>query len=260
MSTPEFTRDDYNALRTVFSCIDNTTLEGNDTRQRVEELCYSSLNMVDEKRGIGPVAAVCVYPVFVRQACQLLKGSGIRVASVAGAFPSGQSPLPVKLAEVQYAIDEGADEIDMVISRGVLIEGNENYVFDEISSIRHCCQEKTLKVILETGELLSSSLVLKASEIAINAGADFIKTSTGKIAVSATPEASRVMLETIRTHHEKTGKWVGFKAAGGISTLEQALLYYNLTASIVGEKQINNQFFRIGSSRLPHRLFSFLTQ
>lgn len=260
MSESLFTSSDREALRRIFSCIDNTTLEGCDTRARVEQLCTRSLQMIDTARGIGPVAAVCVYPVFVRQAQRLLQGSGIRVASVAGAFPAGQSPLHVKLAEVKYALDEGADEIDMVISRGALIEGDEQRVRDEVAAIRECCHDRTLKVILETGELLSPTLIARASELAIEAGADFIKTSTGKIAVSATPEAAQIMLDTIRREHQKSGKWVGFKAAGGISTPEQALEYYRLAASVFGEKEISSQFFRIGASRLTERLFSFLTQ
>ncbi len=240
----------YDALRQVFTCIDNTTLEGSDTRQRVDNLCRRSMELQDVSKGIGHVAAVCVYPVFVRQAVDCLRGSGIRVASVAGAFPAGQSPLPVKLLEVKYALDEGADEIDTVISRGSLLEGDDNKV----------TAGRTLKVILETGELQTAEHIARASELAIQAGADFIKTSTGKIAVSATVEAAEVMLNIIKKHHIKTGKWVGFKAAGGISTPEEVLKYYTLAAQILGKEQIKNQFFRIGASRLTERLFSFLTE
>ena len=260
MTESTITLNDREALCRLFSCIDNTTLEGSDTSARVEQLCHRSLQMVDEARGIGPVAAVCVYPVFVRQVRKLLQGSGIKVASVAGAFPAGQSPLHVKLAEVQYALDEGADEIDMVLSRGALIEGDEQRVLDEVAAIHQCCQDRTLKVILETGEFPSPTLLARASELAIEAGADFIKTSTGKISVSATPEAAQIMLDTIVKKHKKSEKWVGFKAAGGISTPEQALIYYRLAVSSYGEKQISSQFFRIGASRLTERLFSFLTQ
>ena len=181
------------------------------------------------------------------------------MASVAGAFPAGQSPLPVKLQEIRYALDEGADEIDMVISRGALLEGDYNRVFDEIAAIRNETTGRTLKVILETGELQTADNIAKASELAIDAGADFIKTSTGKIAVSATLEASEIMLNTIKKHHEEAGKWVGFKAAGGISTPEQVLKYYLLAEQIIGKEQITNQFFRVGASRLTERLFSFLT-
>ncbi len=250
----------YDALRQVFTCIDNTTLEGCDTRQRVDNLCRRSMELQDASMGIGHVAAVCVYPVFVRQAVDRLRGSGIRVASVAGAFPAGQSPLPVKLLEVKYALDEGADEIDTVISRGSLLEGDDNKVFDEIAAIRQETAGRTLKVILETGELQTPEHIARASELAIQAGADFIKTSTGKIAVSATVEAAEVMLNIIKKHHIKTGKWVGFKAAGGISTPEEVLKYYTLAAQILGKEQIKNQFFRIGASRLTERLFSFLTE
>lgn len=260
MSSLERSAEVFDALRQVFTCIDNTTLEGCDNRARVQTLCERSLQLQDQSLQIGHVAAVCVYPVFVRQARQLLSGSGIKVASVAGAFPSGQSPLPVKLQEIKYALDEGADEIDMVISRGSFLEGDYYKVFDEIAAIRSLVADRTLKVILETGELQSEANIAKASEIAIEASADFIKTSTGKIAVSATLEAAKVMLESIKKHHDNTGKWVGFKAAGGISTPEEVLKYYQLAVSIVGKEQTTNQFFRIGASRLTDRLFSFLTE
>ena len=252
--------ENIEALRRVFSCIDNTTLEGSDTHERITSLCRRTMEMQNAEHGIGHVAAVCVYPVFVRQACELLRGSGIKVASVAGAFPSGQSPLAVKLQEVQYAVDEGADEIDMVISRGALLEGDYERVRNEVAAIRQVCDGRTLKVILETGELPTAADVERAAELAIKGGADFIKTSTGKISVGATLEAAEVMLEVIKKHHERTGKWVGFKAAGGISTPEEVLKYYQLAERIVGEKQITSQFFRIGASRLTERLFTFLTQ
>lgn len=259
MPTLDRTAETIDALRQVFTCIDNTTLEGSDTRERVKNLCDRSMMLQDDACNIGHVAAVCVYPVFVRQARQLLEGSGIKVASVAGSFPAGQSPLSVKLQEIKYALDEGADEIDMVISRGSLLEGDYNKVYDEIASIRSLVADRTLKVILETGELSTDANIAKASELAIEGGADFIKTSTGKIAVSATLEAAKVMLTVIKNHHDKTGKWVGFKAAGGISTPEEVLKYYQLAVDIVGKEQTTNQFFRIGASRLTDKLFAFLT-
>ena len=248
------------ALKRVFTCIDNTTLEGNDTDKKVEELCRQSIELKDTKRGIGHVAAVCVYPVFVKQARGLLHGSGIKVASVAGAFPHGPSPLKVTLEEGRYALDEGAEEIDMVLSRGLLLEGEYNRVREEVAMVKGLCDDCKLKVILETGELPSEKYVRKAAELAIEGGADFIKTSTGKIAVNATLEASEVMMEVIKKHYERTGKWVGFKAAGGISTPDEVLKYERLAERIIGEKQITNQFFRIGASRLTERLFEFLTQ
>lgn len=259
MSTFEPTAEDREGLRQVFSCIDNTTLEGCDTKEKVSALCHRSLALQDSSLGIAPVAAICVYPVFVRQVRRELEGSGIKVASVAGAFPSGQSPLFIKLQEIKYAIDEGADEIDMVISRGAFLEGDEQRVFDEVAAIRQLVDGKTLKVILETGELQTRDNIVRVSQLAIDAGADFIKTSTGKIAVSATLEAADAMLQTIKNHFEKTNKMVGFKAAGGISTPEEVLKYYQLYKDIIGEEYVNKQYFRIGASRLTERLFSFLT-
>ena len=252
--------EDSEILKRIFTCIDNTSLEGSDTCEKIDKLCHRTLELQDSEHGIGHVAAVCVYPVFVKQSCRLLQGSGIKVASVAGAFPAGQSPIAVKLQEIQYALDEGADEIDMVISRGALLEGDYERVRNEVAAVSQLCKGKTLKVILETGELPTPSHIAKAAKLAIEGGADFIKTSTGKIAVGATLEAAEVMLNVIKNHYENTGKWVGFKAAGGISTPDEVLKYYRLAERIIGEKQITNQFFRIGASRLTERLFTFLTQ
>lgn len=260
MSTLEPSAETMQGLRQVFSCIDNTTLEGSDNEAKVEALCRRSIELQDPSRSIVHVAAVCVYPVFVSFARKCLQNSGIKIASVAGGFPAGQTPLPLKLAEVRYALDEGADEIDMVISRGAFLAGDYSRVFDEIAAIREASQGSVLKVILETGELQTPENIAHASQLAIDAGADFIKTSTGKIAVSATLEAADVMLKTIAKHHQKTGKWVGFKAAGGISTPEEVLKYYQLAVQIVGLEHVTNQFFRIGASRLTERLFTFLTK
>lgn len=254
-----FSTEDFAALKTIFSCIDNTTLNGNDTHARVLQLCEDSLRMVDSVDGIGPVAAVCVYPIFVKMAHRTLAGSGIKVASVAGAFPAGQSPIAVKVQEVKYAVDQGADEIDMVLSRGTMLEGNKQQVFDEVAAIREACKTKTLKVILETGELKETSIISDASELAIRAGADFIKTSTGKITVGATLEAADAMTKVIEKYHYFSGKWVGFKAAGGISHPKAALEYYRLTQKNLGINNITNQIFRIGASRLTTRLFQLLT-
>jgi deoxyribose-phosphate aldolase len=195
-----------------------------------------------------------VYPPFIGFAKDLLKEAGIRVCAVAGAFPSGQSPLAIKLEEVKYCIDEGADEIDMVISRGRLLEGDELYVFNEIAVIKEICKEVLLKVILETGELKSPDLIRKASEIAINAGADFIKTSTGKIQPAATEDAVEIMLLVIREQYEKTGKKIGIKPSGGISEPLQALRYFLLTQQILGEGWIKEGYFRIGASHLADAL------
>jgi len=240
----------------VFGCIDNTALGGDDTQERIQTLCQSSLDMHTDI--IPHVAAVCVYPVFVRQAKNMLQHSDIRVASVAGAFPSGQSPIEVKLQEVRYALDEGADEIDMVLSRGAFLEGRRNQCFDEVSAIKEACGSRTLKVILETGELKEEKHIYDASMLSMQAGADFIKTSTGKIAVGATLEAAQVMLKAVKDFAKNTGKIVGFKAAGGISTPEEAWQYYKLAQEAYGIEELTNQIFRIGASRLTQKLFCLL--
>ena len=242
---------DKDLAQRVFSCIDNTTLNGTDNEAHVEAFCRHTMEM-------GRVAAVCVYPRFVSVARKTLAGSGIRVASVAGAFPHGQLPIELKVEEVQYALGEGADEIDRVLSRGALLAGEDNLVRDEVAMMKEACQGRTLKVILETGEL-SPTLMATASQLAIDGGADFIKTSTGKISVGATLEAAETMLKVINENVKKSKKTVGFKAAGGISTPEEALAYAEMAKKIMGDDYVRSQTFRIGASRLTDRLFAFLT-
>ena len=237
----------------LLGLLDLTTLEGSDTKDKVMQLCRQARFSVINKE-FPDAAAVCLYPSLVRYARQELNGTGIFVASVAGGFPSGQTSLHVKLEEVRYAISEGADEIDTVISRGKLMAGLESEVFDELSAIREVCGQTRLKVILETGELPSISLVRRASEIAILAGADFIKTSTGKISTGATPVAFLVMLDTIREYLEKTGKAIGIKPAGGIRTPGQALIYSRLLREVLGEQWFCRDYFRIGASSLAGEL------
>ncbi len=244
-------------FRVMLSCTDLTTLEGSDNTVRITELCRKALSFGES--GLPLPAAVCVYPLFVRLAKGLLEGSGIRVAAAAGSFPAGQSPLALRLEEVRYSLIEGADEIDMVISRGRLLEGDENYVFDEISVTRELCKEAMLKVIIETGELRSPSLIRKASEISIAAGADFIKSSTGKIKPAATPETFEIILEVIRKYHMKTGKKIGIKPAGGISLPDQAYQYYLLTEKILGSDWLNKSLFRIGSGKLADNIAKLLS-
>jgi len=244
-------------FKRLLSLLDMTTLEGSDTRDRVENLCLKSrFSMVSID--LPDAAAVCVYPSLVGVAKKALEGSTIAVASVAGGFPSGQTSLKVKLEEVSWAIDQGADEIDTVISRGKLLEGSLSEVFDELAAIREACGKTHLKVILETGELPSVEMIRLASVIAIEAGADFIKTSTGKIPTGATPDAMLIMLDTIREYLEKTGKAIGIKPAGGIRTAEQAMLYYSLVEEILGEDWLNNNYFRIGASSLADALLNEL--
>ena len=242
---------DKDLAQRVFSCIDNTTLNGTDNEAHMEAFCRHTMEM-------GRVAAVCVYPRFVSVARKTLAGSGIRVASVAGAFPHGQLPIELKVEEVKYAIGEGADEIDMVLSRGALLAGEDNLVRDEVAMMKEACQGRTLKVILETGEL-SPTLMATASQLAIDGGADFIKTSTGKISVGATLEAAETMLKVINENVKKSKKTVGFKAAGGISTPEEALAYAEMAKKIMGDDFVRSQTFRIGASRLTDRLFAILT-
>jgi deoxyribose-phosphate aldolase len=246
--------DRRKVLISLMGFIDLTTLEGSDTDQKVISLCRKGMDV--EKLGFGfpHVAAICVYPVLVGVARKALEGSRIHVASVAGAFPAGQSPLGIKIAEVKYAVEQGADEIDMVISRGKFLEGEYNLVFDEIATIKQACGDAHLKVILETGELQSLTNIRRASEIALYAGADFIKTSTGKIQPAATEHAMVVMLEAIKDFHNETGRMAGIKPAGGISEAETALNYYFLTDEILGNEWLNKDWFRIGASRLVDNL------
>ncbi len=253
-ATPLKNMNESEVYRFILNCIDLTTLEGSDNEQKINDLCHTALSFAATGKNVKNPSAVCVYPPFVAQAKRLLAGSDTRVASVAGAFPSGQSPIEIKVAEVSYAVNEGADEIDMVISRGKFLEGKYEEVGSEIRAIKKACKNAKLKVILETGELQTPENIYKASRIAIEAGADFIKTSTGKIAVNATPEAFIVMLDAIADYHRETGKMVGIKAAGGISDPETALVYVKLVENVLGDAWLNNQYFRIGASRLAKKL------
>ena len=242
------------ALSIILNCIDLTTLEGADTKEKVNSLCEKGLNYNKQGKDIPTVAAICIYPTFAKQVSEKLKGTGLKTACVAGAFPAGQSPLFIKLIEVKYAVDEGAEEIDMVISRGTFLEGNYQTVFDEIAAIKQACGNAHLKVILETGELQTLTNIRIASDISIAAGADFIKTSTGKINPAATEEAFYVMLQSIKSYYETTGKMIGIKPAGGISEPHQALNYFILLNEVLGEKWLNNKYFRMGASRLADKI------
>lgn len=240
------------ALYQVLNMIDLTTLEGKDTDQKVRQLCYKARHPHDELSGIPTVAAICVYPNFVRVAKKALEGSGIKVASVATAFPSGQSTRAIKLADTRFAVSEGADEVDMVISRGKFHAGEYGFVFDEIAAIKEACGKARLKVILETGELGSFDKVRRASDIAMYAGADFIKTSTGKIQPAATMPVTLVMLEAIRDFYYQTGRQVGMKPAGGISKSKLALHYLVMLRETLGQDWMSNEWFRFGASSLAN--------
>ncbi len=239
-------------LRMVLSMIDLTTLEGMDTDGKVRQLCYKARHLHDAIAGLPTVAAICVYPNFVRLAKTELAGSKIKVASVATAFPSGNSSLELKLADVKSAVENGADEIDMVISRGRFLGGDNQFVFDEIAAVKQACGPTRLKVILETGELGTFDAVRRASDIAISAGADFIKTSTGKIQPAATMPVTLVMLEAIRDHFFRTGKMVGMKPAGGISKSKLALHYLIMVKETLGPRWLTPERFRFGASSLAN--------
>jgi len=237
-------------LRLAVAMMDLTTLEGKDTPGKVRQMCQKALVPHDPDPSIGPVAAVCVYPNLVPTAKKALAGSKVKVASVATAFPSGQSPLSIKLDDVRRAVELGADEIDMVIDRGAMLAGDYQKVFDEIAATKEACAHAHLKVILETGELGSLDVVRKASEIGIAAGGDFIKTSTGKIVPAATPSVTLVMLEAIRDHYYATGRKIGMKPAGGIRTAKQALHYLVIVKETLGDAWLTPDLFRFGASTL----------
>ncbi len=239
-------------LKMVLNMIDLTTLEGKDTPDKVRQLCTKARHLHDPYPELPSVAAVCVYPTMVKVAKDSLKGTGIKVASVATAFPSGQSSLAVKLEDTKIAVDDGADEVDMVISRGRFHSGEYNYVFDEIAAIKEACGKARLKVILETGELGNLDRIRKASDLAIYAGADFIKTSTGKIPKAASLPVTCVMLEAIRDYYYKTGIQVGMKPAGGISKSKLALHYLVLVKETLGVDWLSNEWFRFGASSLAN--------
>lgn len=239
-------------LKMVLSMIDLTTLEGKDTEGKVKQMCYKATHLHDVLPGLPTTAAVCVYPSMVKVAKDALKNTDVKVASVATAFPSGQSTREIKIADTRFAVEHGADEIDMVISRGEFLKGNYNFVFDEIAAIKEACGKARLKVIFETGELSTLDNVRKASEIAIYAGADFIKTSTGKIVPAATMPVTLVMLETIRDYYYKTGIMIGMKPAGGISTAKSALHYLVMVKETLGVAWLSNEWFRFGASSLAN--------
>jgi deoxyribose-phosphate aldolase len=239
-------------LDLVLSMIDLTTLEGKDTPGKVKQMCYKAHHLLDAYAGVPNVAAVCVYPSMVRIAKTALNGTDVKVASVSTAFPSGQSTREIKITDTKFAVDEGADEIDMVISRGKFLAGEYNFVFDEIASIKEACGKARLKVILETGELCTLDNVRKASDIAIYAGADFIKTSTGKIQPAATMQVTYTMLMAIKDYYDATGIMIGMKPAGGISTSKLALHNLVMVKEILGNNWLNNEWFRFGASSLAN--------
>ncbi len=237
-------------LHLAIACMDLTTLEGKDTQERVRQLCRKAVVPDPDDLTLPSVAAVCVYPNLVAAARGALAGTDVKVASVATSFPSGQSSLHVKVQDAREALQAGADEIDMVIDRGAFLSGNYRAVGDEIAGVREATRPAILKVILETGELVTYDNIRRASWLAMEAGADFIKTSTGKVHPSATLPVALAMLEVVRDYQQRHGRSVGVKVAGGVRTAKQALQYLVIVKETLGDNYLTPAFFRIGASSL----------
>jgi deoxyribose-phosphate aldolase len=242
------------AIDLAISMIDLTTLEGQDTPGKVRALCAKAMRPDPAEPATPKVAAICVYPDMVPVAAEALRGSGVHLASVATAFPSGRASMAVKLADTRDAVAAGADEIDMVIDRGAFLAGHYLEVFEEIVAIKEACGDAHLKVILETGELVTYDAVRRASWLGMLAGGDFIKTSTGKIAPAATLPVTLVMLEAVRDFRAATGRQVGVKPAGGIRTTKDAIKYLVLVNETVGDDWLDPDWFRLGASSLLNDL------
>tara|TARA_Y100001934_G_C12378991_1_gene791114 strand:+ start:826 stop:1734 length:909 start_codon:yes stop_codon:yes gene_type:complete len=240
------------ALELILSMIDLTTLEGKDTEDKVRRLCQKATHLHDALPGLPKVAAICVYPSMVKTARSALEGSGVKTASVSTAFPSGQDDLKQRINQTKRAVRDGAEEIDMVISRGRFLAGDHDFVTEEIKAVKEACGNAHLKVILETGELHTLDNVRKASDLAIRAGTDFIKTSTGKVQPAATMEVTLVMLEAIRDHYYETGQRIGMKPAGGISKAKLAVQYLVMLRETLGNEWLTPDLFRFGASSLAN--------
>lgn len=240
----------------LFNCIDLTTLNTTDSDESVMRFTEKVNKFEEEFPDLKNVAAICVYPNFAQVVKDTLEVEGVNIACVSGGFPSSQTFTEVKVAETALALADGATEIDIVISVGAFLSEDYETMCEEIMEIKETCKERHLKVILETGALQTASNIKKASILSMYAGADFIKTSTGKMQPAATPEAAYVMCQAIKEYHELTGNKIGFKPAGGINTVHDALVYYTIVKEILGEEWLNNQLFRLGTSRLANLLLS----
>ena len=247
------------ALKTIYSCLDLTSLNCTDNAEGILTLTEVVYNFEEKYPDLKNVAAICVYPNFANIVSQSLEAESVEVACVSGGFPSSQTFSEVKIAETALALQEGATEIDIVLSIGKLLIGDYESLCDEIQELKDLCGDRTLKVILETGILRSAENIRKAAILSMYSGADFIKTSTGKEAVGATPEAAYIMCRTIKEYHAKTGRKIGFKAAGGISTIDDALLYYTIVEETLGKEWLDSKLFRIGTSRLAATLLNEIT-
>ncbi|MDR0891455.1 MAG: deoxyribose-phosphate aldolase [Mediterranea sp.] len=240
----------------LFNCIDLTSLSTSDSDESIMRFTEKVNQFDDAYPDLQNVAAICVYPNFAAMVKNTLEVDGVNIACVSGGFPSSQTFAEVKMAETALALADGADEIDIVISVGKFLSGDYETLCDEIEELKEVCKEHHLKVILETGALKTAANIKKASILAMYSGADFIKTSTGKQEPAATPQAAYVMCEAIKEYYEKTGRKVGFKPAGGISTVADALVYYTIVKEVLGEEWLTNELFRIGTSRLANLLLS----
>lgn len=248
--------DTLEVKKLLFHCIDLTTLKCTDSEESVMKFTEKVNNFVDKYPDLDNVAAICVYPNMAEIVNDTLEADNVNIACVSGGFPSSQTFMEVKVAETAMALHTGADEIDIVISVGKFLSGDYEGMCDEIEELKSVCGEHHLKVILETGELGSASNIKKASILSMYSGADFIKTSTGKEKVSATPEAALVMCQAIKEYYQETGKKIGFKPAGGINTVKDALVYYTIVKEVLGKEWLNNELFRLGTSRLANLLLS----
>ena len=248
--------DNLEAKKQLFHCIDLTTLKCTDSEESVMKFTQKVNDFVDKYPDLDNVAAICVYPNMAEIVDDTLEADDVKIACVAGGFPSSQTFMEIKVAETAMAIHTGAEEIDIVMPVGKFLCGDFEGMCDEISELKEVCGEKPLKVILETGALMTASNIKKAAILAMYAGADFIKTSTGKESPAATPEAAYVMCSTIKEYYEKTGRKIGFKPAGGINTVHDALVYYTIVKELLGDEWLNNELFRLGTSRLANLCLS----
>jgi len=240
----------------LFHCIDLTTLNTTDNEESVMKFTEKVNRFADEYGDLDNVATICVYPNMAQVVSDTLEADDVKIAAVSGGFPSSQTFIEVKIAETAMAIMEGANEIDVVISVGKFLSGDYETMCDEIQELKDTCKENRLKVILETGALGSASNIKKASILSIYSGADFIKTSTGKQQPAATPEAAYVMCEAIKEYYEETGNKIGFKPAGGLNSVNDAVIYYSIVKEVLGEEWLTNELFRLGTSRLANLLLS----
>lgn len=251
--------DNLEVKKQILNCIDLTTLKCTDSEESVLKFTEKVNDLTDSYPDIPTIAAVCVYPNMAEIVSDTLEADGVNIACVSGGFPSSQTFMEVKVAETAMALHCGADEIDIVMPVGKFLSGDYEGVCDEISELKDICGDKKLKVILETGVLITAENIKKAALICMYSGADFIKTSTGKEAISATPDAALVMCEAIREYYKETGRKVGFKAAGGINTVKKALAYYTIVKEVLGNEWLNNEWFRIGASSLANPLLTEIT-